>query len=116
MLTLLAQRRDIASQAAKGGGSRWGTEASRDLLPHFDHPQVALRQVVVEGDREVGHERQHAVPLPVQAVEQILRGALLGAPPLPRGGRRRIGRQARLDQRGIPPLEGGSASGRETAL
>ncbi len=43
---LLAQRRQVASDATKGRRSRFAAERARDLLLDFDHPHIALRLVI----------------------------------------------------------------------
>ena len=43
---LLAQRRQVASDATKGRRSRFAAEGARDLLLYFDHPQVPFGLVV----------------------------------------------------------------------
>jgi hypothetical protein len=45
---LLAQRRKVTADTAEHGHSHFGAEATGDLLWHFDHAQIALRQVIIE--------------------------------------------------------------------
>ncbi len=46
---LLAQRRQVASDATKGSRSRFAAEGARDLLLDLDHPNIALRLVKQPG-------------------------------------------------------------------
>ena len=46
---LLAQRRQVASDATKGNRSCFAAEGARDLLLDFDHPDIALRLVIGSG-------------------------------------------------------------------
>src|SRR6266516_159503 len=46
---LLAQRREVASNATKGGSSGDTAKAAGDLLLHFDHAQVSFSQIIVKG-------------------------------------------------------------------
>jgi len=43
---LFAQGGQIAANAAEGLGPSYATEAAGDLLLHFDHAQISLRQIV----------------------------------------------------------------------
>jgi len=47
--SLFAQRGQIAANAAEGLGTSNATEASGDLLLHFDHPKISLSQIVGSG-------------------------------------------------------------------
>jgi len=57
-------------------------------LAQLHHPQIALREVVVEGHREVTHEGEDAVRMVAEAVEQVAGFALLAAAPAYGSGRR----------------------------
>ncbi len=46
---LLAQGRQVASDATKGSRSRFAAEGTRDLLLDFDHAQISLGEVVGSG-------------------------------------------------------------------
>ena len=46
---LLAQRRQVASDATKGRRSCFAAEGARDLLLDFDHPNIPLRLVIRDG-------------------------------------------------------------------
>src|SRR6266699_3683511 len=74
--TLLAQRREIASDAAEGLSTSRRAETAGDLLLDFDHPQIALREAVVERHGEVVQEQQHRLLVRGQAIEQIARRRL----------------------------------------
>ncbi len=47
--TLLAQRREIASDAAKGHSPSRRAETAGDLLLDFHHPDIALREAIGSG-------------------------------------------------------------------
>jgi hypothetical protein len=44
--TLLAQRREIATDAAEGHSPSLRAETARNLLLDFDHPNIALRKAI----------------------------------------------------------------------
>ena len=46
---LLAQRREIASDAAKGHSPSRRAETAGDLLLDFHHPDIALREAIGSG-------------------------------------------------------------------
>ncbi len=56
---LFAQGREVTADAAEPGDSLFGAEAARDLLLHFDHPQISLGLVVVKWDGKIVQEPQH---------------------------------------------------------
>src|SRR5438876_9795130 len=68
---LLAQRREIASDAAEGLSASRRAETARDLLLDFDHPNIALREAIVERHGEVVQEQQHRLLVLGKAIEQI---------------------------------------------
>jgi hypothetical protein len=70
-LPLLAQRRQIATDATEGGGSRFAAKGAGDLLLHFDHPNITFRLVIVKWHHEALQESQHRLLIAVQAVQQI---------------------------------------------
>src|SRR5712691_996866 len=78
--TLLAQRREIASDAAEGLSTSRRAEAAGNLLLDFDHPNIALREAVVERHGEVVQEQQHRILVLGQAIEQIARCRLFAPP------------------------------------
>src|SRR5438876_11393985 len=69
--TLLAQRREIASDAAEGLSTSRRAETARDLLLDFDHPNIALREAIVERHSEVVQEQQHGLLVRGQTIEQV---------------------------------------------
>jgi hypothetical protein len=69
--TLLAQRQEIASDAAEGLSARSRAEVAGDLLLYFDHPQVTFGEAVVERHDEVVQEGQHSLLVLGKAIEQI---------------------------------------------
>src|SRR6266853_138549 len=77
---LLAQRREIASDAAEGHSESLRAETAGDLLLHFDHPQITLRKAVVERHGEVVQEQQHRLLVLGQAIEQIASRRLFAPP------------------------------------
>ncbi len=90
---LLAQRRQVASDATKGRDSRPAAEGARDLLLDFDHPHIPLRLVIVKRHDEAVQEGQHRLLVAAQAIKQVARRTQLRAPfcagwSLSGGGRR----------------------------
>jgi len=77
--TLLVQRRQIATDATEGGGSRFAAKGAGDLLLHFDHPNITFSLVIVKWHHEAVQESQHRFLIAVQAIQQIACCALLGA-------------------------------------
>src|SRR2546421_292509 len=73
---LLAQGREIASDAAEGLSARHTAKTPRDLLLHLDHADIALGQTVVKRHGEVVQEQQHGLLVLGQAIEQIASGRL----------------------------------------
>jgi hypothetical protein len=69
---LLAQRRQIAPNAAKGLSAEHTAETARDLLLHFDHPDIALGQAIVKGHREIVQEGEHGLLVLAEAIEETL--------------------------------------------
>src|SRR5256884_8306174 len=76
---LLAQRRYISSHATEGLSARYRAETAGILLLNFDHPQIALREAVVERHGEVVQEQQHGLLVCGQAIEQIARRRLFAS-------------------------------------
>ena len=68
---LLAQRRQVAADATKSPRSRFAAEGARDLLLDFDHPNIALRLVIVKRHSEVGEESQNCILVHLQSIEQV---------------------------------------------
>ena len=58
-LPLLPHGRNIRAYATECLGSVVGAKAAGDFLLDFHHPHVALRKVVVKGNREVVQKPQH---------------------------------------------------------
>ena len=77
---LFAQRGHIAANARKGLRSRTAAEAPGDLLLHFDHAQIALRQIVIKIHAEVFQEEQDRLLVFAQPIQQIAGGTLFTAP------------------------------------
>src|SRR6266536_5455833 len=78
---LFAQRGHIAANAAKGLGSSHAAEAPRDLLLHFDHAQISLRQIVIKIHTQILQEGQHRLLVCAQAIKQVARSTLFASPP-----------------------------------
>ena len=76
---LLAQGRQVASDATKGYCSRLAAEGARDLLLHFDHAHIPLHLVIVKRHDEAVQEGQHRLLIADQAVQQVARRTLFGA-------------------------------------
>src|SRR5260221_5239294 len=86
---LLAPGGADRAKAAEGIGTGVAAEGARDLLLDFDHAQVPLRLIVVEGHGEVLEEQERLMFIHPEPVEQVAGRALL-TPPAPRlaSGRR----------------------------
>src|SRR5260370_35688705 len=80
---LLAQRREIASDAAKGHRESLRAETAGDLLLDLHHPNVALRKAVVKRHGEIVQEPQHRLLVLRQAIQQIARRRLFASSSLP---------------------------------
>src|SRR6266849_4533143 len=76
---LLAQRRQVASDATKGRRSRFAAEGARDLLLNFDHPNIPLRLVIVKRHDKAVQEGQYDFLVVDQAVKQVACRTLFGA-------------------------------------
>src|SRR5438874_7723250 len=81
---LFAQRGQIASNAAKGLGTRHATEATGDLLLHFDHPKIPLGQIVVKIHAQIFQEAEESLLVFAHPIEQIASGTLFASPSSPR--------------------------------
>ena len=71
---LLSRRREIGAHPAESLHAFSCSETARDFLLQFQHPQVALRTVVIEGNFEVGHKAQHFSFVFDKTVEQLSGG------------------------------------------
>src|SRR5437867_4002505 len=76
MKTLLAQSRDIATNATEGSCPIFTTETARHLLSHLSHAKVSLRLIVVERHPKVTHEAQYRPLLVAQSYQQVVGFAL----------------------------------------
>jgi hypothetical protein len=92
-MSLLVHHQEITADAAKRSRSGIGAKCSSDLLLHFDHALIPLRQIVREWQRQVVEKGQHLICPLEQVIEQVLGGALL----LPSATGLRLG----LDQRRV---------------
>ena len=113
---------DVGSEGAELLGAGLGAEAAGDLGLDLHHPQIPLREIVVEGDVGIGHEAQDLVLEVVQPIQQILGGtafqasAVLLGQLLGGGGQiEEIGQAALSDELSISPtdmllLEGGECA------
>ena len=79
---LLAQGREIASDAAKGHRASLRAETAGDLLLDLHHANIALRKAIVERHGEVVQEQQHRLLVRGQAIQQIARRRLFASPSL----------------------------------
>src|SRR5260370_8696442 len=77
--TLLAQRREIASDAAESHSDSRRAKTAGDLLLDLHHPDIELREAVVERHGEVVQEQQYRLLVRRQTIEQIA-GRRLFAP------------------------------------
>src|SRR2546425_3615309 len=95
---LLTECGEITANATEHRHPLFGAKAARDLLLHFDHPQISLRLVIVKWHSKIEQEAQHG-PLPLrESIQQIASRALFGPPwsslrlfRLLRGWRRGVG-------------------------
>ena len=77
---LFAQRRQVRAKTAKDLSSLRCAEATRDLLLHFEHPNVSLGLRIIKGDSQVVQEGEHRVLVQREAIKQIARRRLFGPP------------------------------------
>src|SRR6266566_7381298 len=68
---LLAQRREIASDAAEGRSESLRAETAGNLLLDLHHADIALREAVVERHGKVVQEQQHRLLVRGQTIQQI---------------------------------------------
>src|SRR6266566_9819062 len=85
---LLTERGEITANATEHGHPLFCAEAARDFLLHFDHAQIALREVVVKRDSKIEQEPQHRPLALAESIQQIARRALFGSPSCALLGRR----------------------------
>src|ERR1700694_3619328 len=76
---LLAQGREIASDAAEGHRTSRRAETARDLLLDREHAQIARRDEIVKSHGEVVQEQQHRLLVLGKAIEQIARYRLFAS-------------------------------------
>jgi hypothetical protein len=76
---LFTQRGQIATNAAKGLGTSHAAEATGDLLLHFDHAQISLRQIVIKIYSKILQEGQDRLLVFAQAIKQIASGTLFAS-------------------------------------
>src|SRR5450759_2124849 len=74
--TLLAQCGQIATNATKILGTREATKTARDLLLHFDHPKIPLREVVVKIHTQIMQEAEERFLVFLQAINKVASGSL----------------------------------------
>ncbi len=60
-MALLVHRRKLTADATKRGRSSITAKGSGDLLLYFDHPKIALGEVVRKGQRQVVKKGQHLI-------------------------------------------------------
>jgi hypothetical protein len=106
MHTLLAQRRQVATDATKGGCSPLAAEGARDLLLDLDHTHITLRLVIVKRHGEAVQESQHGLLVIDQTVQQVacrtLFGPTFAAGRSLSGGGRCIRVRKELQELGLP--------------
>src|SRR5260370_39718939 len=76
--TLLAQRREIAPDAAEGHGASRRAKTAGDLLLDLHHPDITLREAIVERHGEILQEAEHGVLMLGEPIQQIARLGLFG--------------------------------------
>ena len=74
---LLANRGDVAADAAEGAGTLLSAEAAGDLLLHLEHADILLGQIIVERHPKVVHEAQRLTTILSQTGQQVLGFGLL---------------------------------------
>src|SRR6266581_3913165 len=75
---LLAQGREIATDAAESLSESLRAETAGDLLLDLHHAEIALGQAIVERHGEVVQEQQHPLLVLRKAIEQIASRRLFG--------------------------------------
>ena len=110
---LFAQGREVASNAAKGLGTRQAAEATRNFLLDFKHAKITLGLRIVERNVQALQEAQHRFLVFAESVEQIASGTLFAPFGWARIGSRRwrIGLIAFLQERVILGFPIGDFSG-----
>ena len=78
---LFANSRDVTANGTECFGAIQSTEGARDFLFELDHADIALSQIVVEGDIEVVHESESAILVLIESVKKILGRSLFGSAP-----------------------------------
>src|SRR5260221_9587522 len=81
---LLWERGAVPPKARDRRRAAVRAERAGNLLLDFEHAQILLGLIIVEGDRQVVQEGQHLLVPQAQPLEQIARGRLLDSSPLPR--------------------------------
>jgi len=114
-VALLAHRGDVASDAGEDVGALAGAERARDFLADFDHPDVALREVVVERRIEVVHEREDRRPVLVEPPDEVAALGAGRASPFSRARGIRVLLVACNDEIGVPRFENGRRDRAERA-
>src|SRR5438552_16381634 len=79
-MPLLVHRGEITADATKRGCSVIAAKGSGDLLLHFHHAQIPLREVVRKWQSQVIEKGQHLICAPQQVIEQVLGGTLFLSP------------------------------------
>ncbi len=75
-MSLLTRGREVASDPTEVPCAIRRAEAAGDFLLEFDHPQIALRSIIVEGHTGVRHEAQDFIAASLQAVDKAAWGKL----------------------------------------
>src|SRR6266700_7945178 len=75
---LLAQRREIAPDAAEGHGASRRAETAGDLLLDLHHPDITLREAIAKRHGEMLQEAEHSVLMLGESIQQIARLGLFG--------------------------------------
>ena len=68
--TLLAHRRQVASDTTEGLSTGKCSEADGDLLLHLDHPNIALGEVLVKRHGQILQEPENGLLVAEQTIEQ----------------------------------------------
>ena len=68
---MLAQRRNIAANAAELVSPCRAAKATRDFALDFEHTEVPLSLIIVEWHAEVIQERQDSGSMRHQSIEQV---------------------------------------------
>src|ERR1019366_9063443 len=97
VVALLSHGRDVTADPVKPICAAFATETTGYLLLGLHHPNVSLRQVIVERDVEIVKEGHRLIVMCIQALDKIAADGLLRPTAFASGFRGRISFVSRLD-------------------